>query len=346
MKKIIYVCCVATLIICTFCLSAFAAVPTNENPYFYGSNVMSLGNSTIDGSYSSYPVGVYIDGSFDMPFKGVSGGMGGETREYKYSSVTDLIIDYTNYRQGTFRFYIEFYDENGIVFTTRVETQIDDNGTGTAADDVYQIAAFNGNDNIDQEYKKIVPIAQPYIAFNLGALIHRSNYAGEDLTHFKVSFVQSECYADFRIYGVMANYDVTYQGIYNKGYNSGYVNGEQNGYSSGYTKGHSVGKQEGISSVDKDAVYNEGWEQGFTDGVMTNDAYDVGFEDGKEWQHNYDLSTGEVTNFLYTAGGALISFFLYLGNNINVMGFSLLSIIGIVVVGALVYIGIRLAKGN
>lgn len=344
MKKIICVCFAVALLMCTFCLAAFADVPVNENAYFYGENKRDIGGATVDGSYCGYPIGVFINGSFDMPFIGYN--THGETNKYMYNSVSDLIIDYRDYRNGTIQFYIDFYNEDSFLYTTTIRTEINDNGTGTAADDFYQIAAFNGNDNIDGVFTKIVPVAQPYIAFNLGALHHRSNYSHTAPTHFKVQFIQSECYADFRIYGVMNNVNTSYEYIYNNGYGNGYYEGENDGYNSGYTDGFNVGKENGINSVDKDAIYNEGWEQGFSDGVQTDAAYDVGFEAGKKWQHNYDLSTGEVTNFLYTAGGALISFFLYLGNNINVMGFSLLSIIGIVVVGALVYIGIRLAKGN
>lgn len=346
MKKIICILCVSLILVCTFCFSVFADVTVNENPYFSGTYIQKIGSATLDGSYSSYPLGVYIDGSVDMPFHGVNGTTGGETQLYNYSSISDLIIDYTNYRQGLIRFTIEFYQDDTLLTSFDIRTNLNDNNTGAATDDFYEIAAFSGNDNLDTEYKKIVPLAQPYIAFNLGALLFKSYDYSLNPTHFKVSFLQSDCEADFRIYGVINNYDETFYDIYDKGYNDGYVNGEQNGYSSGYTKGHSVGKEDGIASVDKDAVYNEGWEQGFTDGVMTDDAYDVGFEDGKEWQHNYDMSVGEVSNFFYDIGGIVMSAFLYVGNNIHFMGISLLAILGIIVIGLFAYFGVKCLKGN
>ena len=59
--------------------------------------------------------------------------------------------------QGTIAFYIEFYTDSSVPFEVEIKIEIDDNGTGQATDDFYKIAAFCGNDNLDIEFKKIVP---------------------------------------------------------------------------------------------------------------------------------------------------------------------------------------------
>lgn len=94
------------------------------------------------------------------------------------------------------------------------------------------------------------------------------------------------------------------EAAYNEGYNAGYTAGEDDGYYSGfsagvssvdtqsyyndgYAAGHRIGYAEGQAAVDTDAIYNqaysEGLEDGFDEGVASVDTqsyYDAGYQVG------------------------------------------------------------------
>ena len=126
-------------------------------------------------------------------------------------------------------------------------------------------------------------------------------------------------------------------------------------YNAGFDSGVELGKQlYGIKDNNNDtydddsynAGYNSGYNLGFDEGSASSDGYNVGFEAGKKWQKNNDESTGAVSDFVTDVGGTVVSSFLYFGKNVEFLGISLLSLLGVLVVGFVVFFIFRKVKGG
>lgn len=126
-------------------------------------------------------------------------------------------------------------------------------------------------------------------------------------------------------------------------------------YNAGFDSGVELGKQlYGIKDNNNDtydddsynAGYNSGYNLGFDEGAASSDGYNVGFEAGKKWQKNNDESTGAVSDFVTDVGGTVVSSFLYFGKNVEFLGISLLSLLGVLVVGFVVFFIFRKVKGG
>ena len=345
MKKKIVAVLFAALIFCIGFAFPVSAATITENLYFSGSNVVELDGSTADGSFVSYPLETYIQNSYEIPFFSYAAGTVGKSQKYIYKNVTDLILDYRDYSSGDLTFSITFYNESEVITTLDIDIIINDNNTSNRADDTYSIGMLRGYDNFGEGYQTITPNAKPYIAFSLAALLVKSYSTSVIPTHFSLMFYTKDCEADFLIYGVTSDLDKQYNAIWQEGYDKGYTDGKDQGFLNGYNKGYNNGKDVGISSINTSAIRQEGYNQGFAEGAKTQSAYELGFDAGKEWQHNMDLSTGEVSDFITTLGGSLISSFLYVGSNIEIMGFSLLTLLGFVVLGLVIYLALKL-KGS
>lgn len=109
----------------------------------------------------------------------------------------------------------------------------------------------------------------------------------------------------------------------------------------GFKKGYDTGllKAVEIYGTDEngDGYIDASYNAGYTAGASSSDGYSTGFEAGKAWQLNYDESSGAVSDFFSDVGGTIISSFLYVGSNIKILGITLLSLIGIIVLGAVVF---------
>ena len=341
MKKKIFCVFVAVFVLCvSLSSSVFAAV--TENSYFFGDPV-TLDSSTLDGSYVGISKGFYVENSFEMPFLSNFHDKTAETKKYNYGSITDLIIDYSEYQAGTLRFSIEFYNGEELYRTFDIDIILDNNNTAQVADDTYKIALFSGNDNLDGEYKDITPNSTPYIAFNLGAVFVKGYEAHAAPTHFKISYTLANCTAAFNIYGVMET-SLTYGEIWQEGYNKGTSDGVKNGYNDGYKKGYDKGVDVGKDSVDTETYYNDGYNSGYQAGVEENEAYNVGFEAGKKWRGNNTASVNAFSEFFKTVMGSITSFFLYLGTNIEFLGTPILGILGVFIIGILAVVLFKLVK--
>ena len=126
-------------------------------------------------------------------------------------------------------------------------------------------------------------------------------------------------------------------------------------YNAGFDSGVELGKQlYGIKDNNNDtydddsynAGYNSGYNLGFDEGAASSDGYNAGFEAGKKWQKNNDESTGAVSDFVTDVGGTVVSSFLYFGKNVEFLGISLLSLLGVLVVGFVVFFIFRKVKGG
>lgn len=130
---------------------------------------------------------------------------------------------------------------------------------------------------------------------------------------------------------------------------------DDNSYNAGFDSGVQLGKDMyGIKDNNNDtydddsynAGYNSGYNLGFDEGSASSDGYNVGFEAGKKWQKNNDESTGAVSDFVTDVGGTVVSSFLYFGKNVEFLGISLLSLLGVLVVGFVVFFIFRKVKGG
>ena len=109
----------------------------------------------------------------------------------------------------------------------------------------------------------------------------------------------------------------------------------------GFKKGYDTGllKAVEIYGTDEngDGYIDASYNAGYTAGASSSTLYNEGFDAGKAWQLNYDESSGAVSDFFSDVGGTIISSFLYVGSNIKILGITLLSLIGIIVLGAVVF---------
>lgn len=109
----------------------------------------------------------------------------------------------------------------------------------------------------------------------------------------------------------------------------------------GFKKGYDTGLLRAVeiygTDDDGDGYIDASYNAGYTAGASSADGYSTGFEAGKSWQKNYDESSGAVSDFVTDVGGTIISSFLYVGSNIKILGITLLSLIGMIVLGAVVF---------
>ena len=118
----------------------------------------------------------------------------------------------------------------------------------------------------------------------------------------------------------------------------------------GFKKGYDTGllKAVEIYGTDEngDGYIDASYNAGYTAGASSSTLYNEGFEAGKKWQKNNDESTGAVSDFVTDVGGTVVSSFLYFGKNVEFLGISLLSLLGVLVVGFVVFFIFRKVKGG
>lgn len=118
----------------------------------------------------------------------------------------------------------------------------------------------------------------------------------------------------------------------------------------GFKKGYDTGllKAVEIYGTDEngDGYIDASYNAGYTAGASSSTLYNEGFDAGKKWQKNNDESTGAVSDFVTDVGGTVVSSFLYFGKNVEFLGISLLSLLGVIVVGFVVFFIFRKVKGG
>lgn len=118
----------------------------------------------------------------------------------------------------------------------------------------------------------------------------------------------------------------------------------------GFKKGYDTGllKAVEIYGTDEngDGYIDASYNAGYTAGASSSTLYNEGFDAGKKWQKNNDESTGAVSDFVTDVGGTVVSSFLYFGKNVEFLGISLLSLLGVLVVGFVVFFIFRKVKGG
>lgn len=118
----------------------------------------------------------------------------------------------------------------------------------------------------------------------------------------------------------------------------------------GFKKGYDTGllKAVEIYGTDEngDGYLDASYNAGYTAGASSSTLYNEGFDAGKKWQKNNDESTGAVSDFVTDVGGTVVSSFLYFGKNVEFLGISLLSLLGVLVVGFVVFFIFRKVKGG
>lgn len=118
----------------------------------------------------------------------------------------------------------------------------------------------------------------------------------------------------------------------------------------GFKKGYDTGllKAVEIYGTDEngDGYIDASYNAGYTAGASSSTLYNEGFDAGKKWQKNNDESTGAVSDFVTDVGGTVVSSFLYFGKNVEFLGISLLSLLGVLVVGFVVFWIFRKVKGG
>ena len=345
-KKFLFFISVFTFLF-VFGVSASAA----PSGYFSGSVAVV---DEIDSIYV-VPQGYYLSGSLEYPVNyGVS-------PKFRVDSVSELVFDVSNFSSSSIS-YLKLEFTNG-TDTFRFSV-------GCSAPSSFFVLSENYEFPF-AEYK--FSSDEKFFAFNLLSLIEASSenissfpFSSENLpTFFSVSLGNSSA-NEYYVYCVIPSVsfgdssggsctqthitDTDGDGYDDSSYNAGATVGYNNGYDAGHDTGYDIGYEAGQLSLGSDengdGYLDEPYNAGYDAGTKDSESYSVGFEDGKDWQHNYDLSTGAVSDFVTDVGGSIISAFLYTGSNIQILGISLLSILGIIVVGIFAFWVFRKVKGN
>lgn len=106
---------------------------------------------------------------------------------------------------------------------------------------------------------------------------------------------------------------------------------------SAYYEGYNIGKEVGLQQVIKENVaYGEGMKAGY------NNGYYDGFNDG---QTTTDETTRNILAFGGSVIGSILSFILYVGTNIEILGINLLDVlVALAIITILVFV-LKLIKG-
>ena len=347
-KKFLFFISVFTFLI-VFAVSASAA----PSGYFSGTEAV------VDERDSIYvvPQGYYLSGSFEYPFNY------GAFPKYRTDSVSELVFDISNFSDSELTYF-------NLNFTNGTDTFYFSIGCNPTSSTFFVFSqdfqtVFGDFSYSSEEY---------FLAFNVLSLIETASekissfpFSSSNMPTF-FSFSFGNCSVDdFYIYCVVPSgssaggsssvsctqthiTDTDGDGYDDSSYNAGATVGYDNGYEVGHDTGYDIGYEAGQLSLGSDengdGYLDEPYNAGYDAGTKNSESYSVGFEDGKEWQHNYDLSTGAVSDFVTDVGGSIISAFLYTGSNIQILGISLLSILGIIVVGIFAFWVYRKVKGN
>ena len=348
-KKLLFIFSVVA-IMTVFAVSVSAA----PSDYFSGTESIVEQRS---GIYT-VPKGYYLSGSFEYPLNH------GVSPKYRTDSVSELVFDVSNFSASSMS-YLK------LEFTNGADTFYFNVGCNPASSAFFVIS----QDFIEVFSEVTYSSDDIFLAFNVMSLIESASekissfpFSVDNLpTFFSISLYKASA-DDFYAYCVVPAAslvgdssesvsctqthitDTDGDGYDDLSYNAGATVGYDNGYEAGHDVGYDIGYEAGQLSLgedeDGDGYLDEPYNAGYDAGTKNSEAYNVGFEDGKDWQHNYDLSTGAVSDFVTDVGGSIISAFLYTGSNIQILGISLLSIIGIIVVGIFAFWVFRKVKGN